>query len=365
LLKEKLKYFTTELAILLILLLASSCSDDSIKPQPEVNFDQPRFNWRIIEIPGNGFAGIWARDTNNIYLANNYDKTFYHVSNGNINIYNVGNYGINEIEGVSGNEIYLFGAVPSPDNTLTLIKWNGASFEYYPTGINVTYGYTIRGCIVSSNEIWIASEGGISKFDGVNIINYSYENPLLYLKDLFLSSDNKVQYISERRFSESTVQQSLYEFRNSGFVRVYDETFNPSPSYPSLSEVGGIKYGLKLNTSARTVCMDNFTDTSFIEFFCFNNKITITAPAQSNNPVGINLQDLVSVVEVSNTEIFVPGYRSGIIHWNGNKPSAEIGLNVSGSDYNRILISIINSNTYLVLEPPNPNNRILHIGTKK
>jgi hypothetical protein len=347
------------------MLILSACSDDPVTPQ-EPEFDPPRFNWRSMEVPGDGYAGMWALDTNNIYLVNIHNNLLYHISNGNLNSYNYGNYGINEIEGISENEVYLFGAVPYPDNNLTIIKWNGSGFEYYPTGILVNEGRTIRGCVVSSGEVWIGSEAGLSRFNGITLQNYSYENPDVLLKNMLLSSENKVQYISERLFNETTVQQSLYEFRDSGFVLLYDEITNPFPGYSSLNEINGIKYGLKLNRLDRTVCFENFTGTAFSEMFCLNSKVTVTVSTQSNNPVGISLQEFISFVEVSSIEIFVPGYRSGVIHWNGVRPSAEIGLsNGFISEYERPLVHSIDANTYLVLEPQNPANRVLFIGTRK
>lgn len=365
---KNLKYVIPFISFLASLLFIS-CSEEPVKP-PGEEFDPPRFNWRSVEITGEGFVGIWALDTNDIYLLNHDNKTLHHINKGNASIYSVGNYGLNEIEGISNNEIYLFGTTPFPDNNLTIIKWNGVSFEYYPTGINASSDFTIRGFSANSNEIWICSQNGLSKFDGVNIINYAYEDSLLEPLDLFLSIDNKIQYISGRWVDTAHIQQCLFEFRDTGFVRIYDYTGSPYPtwSYTFLQEVAGNKIGLKISQNPNTICIDHFTGSSFTSYFCLNEKIESPVTSPSNNPVGVNPENFIFVVR-SSDRIFEPSSKVGIVHWNGSKLSKEIGLAPSSFPYHSIapIVFCISSNNYLVFEPHSFNNDIptLHIGTKK
>lgn len=362
------------LGLLISSVLLTSCSDDPVTP-PVAEFDPPRFNWRSLDIPLiDGFAGIWAKDTNNIFMINYYNKTMYHISNGNINIYNVGNYGLNEIEGVSENEVYLFGAVPFPDNILTLIKWNGGGFEYYPTGIIVNSGPAIRGCIVNSNEVWIGSENGISKFDGINMTNYTIENSPISPVDLFLSNDNKIQLISGSWIDTNYIQQSIYEFQDTGFIKIYDKISSPYPNwaYTYLKQIGGNKIGMEITqnalTNTYTICFDYFIDTSFTPYFCLNNKINYSVNSPSNNPVGTNTGNFILLTQ-SSERIFEPPSKVGIVHWNGSKLSKEIGLAPSSfpSHYIAPIVFCINPSNYLVFEPHSFNNDIptLYIGTKK
>lgn len=357
------------LTVVLPVIFIAACKDETVTVIEE-DFDPPRFNWRSTEILGSDFSGIWAKDTNNIYLINYFPANFTHIFKGNTETFNIGNYGVTEMEGISENEVYIFGAVPYPDNTLTIIKWNGTGFEYFPTGINVgTNNAQIKGCVVNSNEVWIGTENGLSRFDGTNLYNYTYENPNLFLKDLFLGDNNRVQYISERQFNETTLQTSLYEFRDTGFVMIFDEIINPYPTINLLNQINGYKIGIEHNLPNRTVCLNNFSGSGYTNYYCFSNKITIFTLLQSNNPVGIGLQNFTAFVEVNNNEIFTPGYRSGIIHWNGSKPSAEIGVSVgSGYPSDKPILFSINDLNYLVLEPPSPihpSSSVLYKGIKK
>jgi hypothetical protein len=346
----------------------ASCGDDTVTP-PQSEFDPPRFNWRTVEIPGqyNGFSGIWAKDTSNIYLINYFPANFTHIFKSNIETFNIGNYGVTEIEGITENEIYIFGAVPYPDNTLTIIKWNGAGFEYFPTGIIVgTNNAQIKGCVVSSNEIWIGTENGLSKFDGINFYNYTYGNPNLFLKDIFLGNNGKVQYIAERQFNETTIQTSLYEFRDTSFIRIFNEISTPYPIINLLSEVNGYKIGIEMNLQNQSVCLNNFIDTSFIPYICFSNKIEGPMITTSNNPVGMNLQNFIFLVTAK--QGFFEHTRIGIINWNGSRFSKELELGYPGSyPYDAHIAFGVNQNNYLVLEPGygTPAHATLFIGSKK
>jgi hypothetical protein len=352
--------------------LFSSCSDDTVSPPkpPVSEFDSARFNWRTENIYYRGFAGAWAIDTNHIFLLNHANRNLYIVSGGNTAIYYAGDYYFNEIKGISNSEVYLFGA-GLYDNKLTIIKWNGSSFETHATNTIVRNTRFIRGCAISSNEVWICSNNGISKFDGVNMTNYVYEDSLLDPDFFFLSVDNKLQYIAAKALDSVDVQACLFELRDTAFVRIFNDTIIPYPDRSStfLEVIGGYKYGLKLNEplgSPWSVCLQYFTGSAFMDYFCFNNKIENLHIATSANPVGLNLQSFIFLVH---TDRSLFGSNVGIIHWNGEKPSKELMVLPYESPYyyDTFILCCINSDNYLVLEPDgyNPDNTWLHIGTKK
>jgi len=364
-------------------MILHSCKDDPLSPVQD-DFDPPRFNWRTVEIPRRfGFADIWAMDTSRIFLLNHDNRSLYIYSGGRTDVYNVGNYYLNEIKGLSNSEVYIFGT--QIGGNMTIIKWNGAGFEYYSTTIHV-FGsgvYYVRGGVVSSNEVWIASQDGISMFDGVSMTNYFYEDSLMIPNFIFRSIDNKIQYIAERWADTSYIQESLFEFRDTGFVRVFNYIGDPFPhgSYTFLVQVGGFKLGLKLYDRPKySVCVENFTGTSFSPYFCYPKIINSTyrSVSPATGFVGSSPQNLMLVVQASDI-IFDPpvGPDStirqtvGLVHWNGNRVSKEMGLlnYESPSDYDAFILHCINSDSYLVLTPYgyeiNSESQLLHIGTKR
>jgi len=370
--------------LILLSLIFSACKDNPVTIQED--FAPPRFNWRTIDINQNmnpGFADIWALDTNNIYLLNHYDKSLYIVTHGIITSHYIGNYYLTQMKGLSNNEIYIF-AAGYASRLLTIIKWNGGGFEYYPTDITVTNGVsalTIRGYTVSPNEVWAASLDGICRFDGINMTDYSFGEPsdsLLLPIDIFLSSNNKIQYIANN-MDTANEQDRLYEFADTGFVKIYQGTINPfGRTLLLLREVGGFKFGLQLNQplgELYSVCIKYFTGSSFTDYFCYNDLIgSKHSTGVSQNPVGTNLQSFIFFAESSHDLIFyLPGdtipSRVGILHWDGNRVSKEIGFEVyiTSYDFEHYILFSINEDNYLILEPltGNPSISSLYIGSRK
>lgn len=352
----------------LLALITSGCSDDTVT-QPEDPFDPPRFNWRSIEIPAGGIAGIWAEDTGKIFWINNNRKGVMSVQNDAFEIRYYGDYNANLIRGVSESEIYVFGS-NRVSGELTIMKWNGSSFEYYLSGIASYNRTTIKGCLDLNGNVWIASETGAARFDGVNVTPYSYDNPDLDLKDIYLSSENKVEIICAKGFSNELARQCLYEFRDTGFVKVFDESKVPMPLYTSLIEIGGFKSGVTSNFSTGTVCIEKFELPVFSRYFCFDPLIRNATISRNSGLVGTSPDNFLFVAEVTSADIFTPPYRTGIVHWNGIKPSAELGVVISmpGNEYDEFIVSQIDEDKFIVMEPfstNNPQNAVLHIGTLK
>jgi len=366
-----IKLITIKLAILIsFLLFFISCSDDVVIQKTE-DFDPPRFNWRAKDVSYHGYSGMWAIDTNKIFILNNIYNTLNIVQNDYTESHYVGEYGLEKIDGISNNEIYIFGGSNYPENAQTIIKWNGAGFEFYPTGIITTpgWGTSIKGLAVNSNEIWLCSQDGISMFDGIKMNYFVYEDSLLIPTNLFYTNDNKLQYIAIKYFDTFYIQQCLFEFRDTGFVRIYNYIGNPEPlmTYTFLNEIGGYKYGLELKRSPWSICIHNFYSSLFTAYFCFNNKILDTWPSESNNPVGSNLQNFIFLISSSDF-IFEPGYKVGIIHWNGYKESKEIGLrSFTPFPYTNFILRYINDDCFLVLGQytENVGNSTLYIATRK
>jgi len=328
--------------LIILTFLFSSCSDDNpVKTTPVSEFDSARFNWRTEDIYYHGFAGIWAQDTANIFLLNHANHSLYKVSGGISSIFNVGDYYLNDIKGLSNSEVYLFGTGLN-DNKLIIIKWNGAGFEPHISDIVVSSANAnwVRGCVINSNEVWVCSQNGICKFDGINMTNYSYDDTLLIPLDLFLSYNNKVQYIGEQWVDTSYIKESLFEFQYTGFVKTYSHIADPFPngSYVFLEQVGGYKYGVEFNEPVGlpwSVCIYNFSGDGFSQDFCFNNKIESNWHAIPKSIVGNSLQNFI-LLTYTDRSIFES--RVGIVNWDGIKPSKELLLSPYVSPTTMILL---------------------------
>jgi hypothetical protein len=362
----------TLLPIILIILLSAffiSCGEDAAT-QPEPEFDPPRFNWSSMDLLNTGYSDIWAQDTSNIYMTNYYDRNLCRISNGNITVFNAGNYGLNHMQGLSNNEIYIFGC--SSDGLVTLIKWDGAGFNYYPTNINLT-GYSfmgIKGYARNSNEVWICCQTGIALFDGVNYQYFSSDDSTMMPQTIFLSENNTIQYISQR-IDESGIKHALYELRGNSFVKLFEYFKDPSITRSSvfLKEIRGIKFGIEVKQPIGanwSICFLNFQNYSFSQAFCFNSMIqNLSTEVRPINPAGTNLNNYVMFVEAESG--FFEHYRTGLIHWDGNKYSKELGLSgAAGPSFSTFLLFNINESAYLFLEPHYFDaTSKLYIGTKK
>ncbi|MBN8586384.1 MAG: hypothetical protein J0M37_14940 [Ignavibacteria bacterium] len=367
-----IKKFLQQINSIIIVLLAlytCACGDDSVTVVDE-EFDPPRFIWRSVDIPYHGFAGLWGTDTNNIFLLNNNNNSLYKVDNGvtTVNIVSP-DYYLTDLKGISNNEIYLFGT-KFPGRKLSIIKYNGASFEFIDSEIDAIDEYPVRGCVRNSNEVWAISKGGIIKYDGSKLHYYLYDDPTLIPDLFYVSNENMIEYIGIR-FDTAYTKQSLYRLKDTTFENVFTQyLYSYDTPHTYLAHLNGMKIGLQFNSSEQTICLDGFNGMNFYDAICFNKKIVYVAPTYGINPVGANLQNFLFLVEVSEDFLFVPPYRRGITHWNGSKLSLEMGLSyyASPSPFLNFLSNIIDENTYTVLQAYseiNIENSTLWIGNKK
>lgn len=362
-----------KIAVFLTVIIAAvnfiSCGDDIVYVAKE-EFDPPRFNWRSMEVPNMGYSDVWALDTSNIYMINYYDRNLYKISNGNISVSYVGYYGLNQMQGVSNNEIYIFGG--AADGILTIIKWDGTGFSYYPTNINLSgnAGYWIKGYVRNSNEIWICSQNGIAIFNGINYQYYTFDDTTMTPNEIFLSENNTIQYICQKE-DAGGIKQSLYELQGNTFIKLFEYYKDPNinMSYIFLKEINGNKFGIEIKQPAGAnwgMCYYDFNNYTFSSNYCFNNKIyTLPFGVRSINPAGANLNNYIMFIESESS--FFEHYRTGIIHWNGNIFSKEFGLSGAGFlFYEAYILSNIHETSYLILEPHIADGKsTLYIGTKK
>jgi hypothetical protein len=282
------------------------------------------------------------------------------------------NYYLSEIRGISNNEIYLFGT-KMPDRKLAIIKWNGGTFEFYDSDVDPVNSNTVRGCVVNSGEIWAGSQGGIVKFDGSNMSVYDYADSLNLLDNFFVSIEKRIQYIGLKILNNSRFQHSLFDFQDTGFVRllnyISDPNLNLTMTY--LTSVAGYKFGMEKNFNPYSLCIDYFTGSSFNPYFCFNYKIIDTwrTVSTSTGIAGNNMQDFMSLVSSRPNDPAFNNNYVGIVHWNGRKVSAEIGLFpfMEPEPFNAFILYCLNKNSFFLLCPYSEvlQNSTLYVASKK
>lgn len=363
-----------KIAVLLTVIITAvnfmSCGDDTVTVVEE-EFDPPRFNWRSLELTNTGYADIWALDTNNIFLLNHYYQCIYRINNGVISTYNIGPYGFNQMQGISNNEIYIFGSANGI--TPSIIKWDGAGFTSYPTNITMSgsMGINNKHFLRNSNEIWICTKKGIAKFNGVNYDYFSYDDSTMTPDGIFLSESNTIQYFCTKIDNSGETTQALYELQNNTFIKIFEYSENPNitGNYIYLKEIRGNKFGIKINYPIGanwSMCYYDFNNYSFSPGFCFSSKfITLQTDVRSINPAGANLNNYIMFIESESG--FFENYRTGLVHWDGNKFSKEFGLSGAGYPfYEEYILFNINETSFLLLQPNIVEARnTLYIGTKK
>ena len=196
--------------------------------------------------------------------------------------------------------------------------------------------------------------------------NYSYDDISAFPGDFFLTNDNKVEYTTAKGIDTFTTKVSLFEFRDTGFVKTYEYTNTPFPEL-FLLEVGGQKFGMQINNYTNwSVCIKNFSGSAFTDYFCYSNKIQTLWPYHiASSWVGSNLQNFIVLFQ---TDQSVFSSNVGIIHWNGTKPSKELALYpyISSGFYDGYVLFGTGNHDYLVLSPNLlGSNYTLYIGSKK
>lgn len=123
----------------------------------------------------------------------------------------------------------------------------------------VFYSYNNENGLVSNlaksisqdNEgfIWIATDAGLSRFDGKNFTNFQSVLPSLYVKQVFNSNDNKLKVISDFGLGNFTPTANIYSYQpilnssrkeTKGNLYYPKAVFEDSKGYLWISDLNGI-----------------------------------------------------------------------------------------------------------------------------
>ncbi|MBK8983596.1 MAG: hypothetical protein IPM38_15105 [Ignavibacteria bacterium] len=297
------------------LLLTWRCSDDNPvttpPPEPPYEYDSARFDWKVDTLYGQGFYyGLWAADTNEIFIPNIFTNVLVHIKNGiKTYSYYTKERPVGAIFGDELNKGYRAGAILIDSLYQPLIqKWDGNSFVDISNPLNLDRNFFYwTGFIKNSTEMWFGlTDGNLIKFDGSTFTVYPlYDSRIKSLK-FFYDESNKFKLLASiHHLDIDQTEFLIYEFTGSQWVKVFNDKESPRP--------------------LRYVVLNKYVSA--------NNRITIFELIDSLLAPKINIvpnATQFSMDGFSFDNILVPG--QGVIgdcyttlfHWNGSKWSVEL-----------------------------------------
>ena len=236
--KGNLKYCINELAIFLLLLLASSCSDDPLTPQdPPGGIDTVEmYEWDIDTISGFLLYNIYVADSNNIFFEGPGGNMMYYDSKNYTAIpYNDPTFSSRSIDGFNENNVFISGVhYVSPGPAKPSLKiWNGSGFQGYEFP-NDTGQSMLNVTAVGYNKAWMHNVfHDIYYFDNGNFTRYSVDS-LLGGCVFYVSPNNETYLFSTGRGYMSYSINIGYKLIGNRFEIIYVDSVS---TYSNLTGV--------------------------------------------------------------------------------------------------------------------------------
>mgnify|MGYP001461275464 CR=1 FL=1 len=350
---KKLKSISVYLLLFVLCsIFIASCSEDNpvIPTTAEpYQYDSARFNWKVDTLLGDGYlAGLWAPDTNEVFVPNIFENYYVHILNGiKTKIMYPKENRFGGIYGDENNIGYRLGAILIDTIYQPLLQiWNGSSFVDFPTPKNLDRNFFYWTAFVkNSADIWIGlTDGNIVKFDGSKFIVYPLFDTRIKSLKFFYDKNNKFKLLASiHHLDIDRTEFLIYEFTGSQWVKIFSD----------LNSMRPLKYVI-LN-----------------KYVSANNRVTIFDLVDSQLVPRINIvpnATQFSMDGFSFDNIIVPG--QGIIddcyttlfHWNGRKWSLELcGYWVDPSTD----VFMINENYYYVVSYDQNGRTFIMQGIKK
>lgn len=337
-------------------LLLFGCSEDNPVIQPPESpyeYDSARFNWKVDSLFGDGyFKNLWAKDTNEFFIANLYSNTLAHVKNGIKTFVQYPSY--DRLGGVFGDENnngYRVGAILIDTIYQPLLqKWDGNNFAKMnnPQNLDRNFFYW-TAFIKNSTEMWFGlTDGTVLNFDGINFVHYPLTNPDLVFTKFFYDESNTLNFLAyDPHYNLNYAEILVYKLRDNKWMETYSDSLGNKI-------MGPIKYDIVGNVIAPLGLHEIY------------ELVENTPIPRLNIPVyvfhlglaGTSYEDIL----IAGFERF-PGCNGSFFHWNGKKWSLEL-CNYSTSF--RVEILTLNENCYYAITYDQVWNETYVIrGTKK
>ena len=339
-------------AAVLCLILIDSCSDEEnpvTPPEEAYQFDSARYNWKVDTLYGQGFyAGLWAKDTNEIFIPNIYSNYLLYIKDGKKTV--TWYQDENRIGGVFGDELnngFRAGAILIGTLYQPLIQvWSGNNFVDIgnPQILDRNFFYW-TAFIKNSSEMWFGlTDGNIVKYNGFEFITYCLFDSRIQGLKFFNDENNNLKLLASIHHLDTDKTEFLiYEFTGTQWIKIFSDLNSMRP--------------LKYNILNKYVSAVN-------EYSIFELVDSSLIPRIALNPIGSNF----SMGGYSFNNIIFPSpiriqnRVSSLFHWNGEKWSLEL----SGYFTDPLTeVFMINENFYYVVSYDQNARTYLMQGRKK
>lgn len=335
--------------LLLLIVLMYSCNSENPVDSEYYNFDMPRFDWKMTEIPGisNGdfCTSIWSLDTNEVFLCNLSGNRIFHFKDGQINQINFGsNIRISRITGLSKNEAYALGVeIVNGKYKPHLEKWNGNSFVNIPLIYNSDDDFSPSQIYVkNSNEIWISSSKGlIYKFNGSNLIKYQQTDTLMLSMGIIYDEENQLRHLTAYFTPDTSVKWYIYDFDGNDWSKKYEDE--------------SIRYWRFYGIFKNSIYAHSENTIYKIQDNTLIPKVKTTKTLLTYDVQGNKFENIMSFAERETGK--------GFYHWNGVKWSSENVKNVGHSSY--FLSKMVNDEYYCAINTDSDGRSTLYRAFKK
>ena len=319
-----------------------SCGNNPITTEIKIDstLDSARFRWKTYQVGNYGYinAGAWLRDTNDIFIVNNFFGFITRIQNDIITNISYTDFVPIQLVGYDKDNAYLFGYNRGVDSSTCRIKeWNGNSFQ--DVSVNNNHAIRINRCLYyKPNEIWVAGyDNKIDKFDGTGLTHYQFNT------NGFTNFDvEKIYYDSLAQKLRFVLLTEIHPPKNSEFL-YYIYEFDGS-NWNKVSEFSNIYW--------------SYTRPGYINGFILNkNETNLYIYKNENFNLFLTPYDFIfnyGVNGYSRNNILVGGYQRErpygnkyfLCHWNGRRWSEE---------YKQVSLPYptiynIKSNVYLVIQ---------------
>ena len=313
--KKSIPFFLV--VAILFLILIDSCTDkeNPVAPSDEpYQYDSARYNWKVDTLYGQGFyAGLWAKDTNDIFITNVFNNRLYRIQNG---IKSFIQYPEDTFLGaVTGDELnngYIV-ALKLVDSLYQPVfqYYNGNTFVEIPNPQNLEKNFFFNAVFIKNkNEMWIGSDGYesgfIVKFDGINLTSYPLEDSRTKTLKFFYDENNNLKLLASiHHLDTDKTEFVIYEFTGSQWIKIYSD----------LNSMRPLNYNIlnKYVSAVNEYSIFELVDSSLIPRIVLN-------PIGSNFSMGgYSFNNIIfpSPIRIQNRV-------SSLFHWNGGKWSLEL-----------------------------------------
>lgn len=352
-----MKFIPVILKMLLVstLLMLTACNEDNpiaITPiDTTYQYDSARFNWKVDTLLGDGYYyKLWAPDTNEIFIANQFTNTLAHIKNGvkTLTQYPQENR-LGAVFGDESNKGYRVGAISVGSIYQPLIqKWDGNNFVNINNPQNLDRNfYYWAAYIKDENEMWIGlTDGTVVNYNGSTFTLYDLSNPNLVFTEFFYDETNRLKFLAyDPHYYKGYTEYLVYELDNNQWKKIFRDSVNDI--------IGPIRYNDIIGKRIAPLGphqIYELVDSTPIP------RISVPVYVFHLALAGSSFNNIL----IAGFERF-PGCNASLFHWDGEKWSSEL-CNYSTSDVRTVMM--INNNFYVVTYFPFYNETYIIRGTK-